>query len=638
MSAAAEPVGHGHRPRLMGAPGRWLPLTALALVTGCTGHQVPNSSPAGASPMRLVGHDGCAGLLSALRSAAGKQVGPYGLPGGPFGMARGRIPGAESGRDDAAGALPPNRSQAGAPDHSGTNVHEAGVDEPDLIKTDGRRIVAVARGRLNVIDPATRKITGTLALSGQGPSWAAADLLLSGDRAMVIAPEHRFALEEGVRPDTSPSGPRLRLLLVDLAGTPRVIGSLAADGEYVDARQTGSTARVVLRSTPHIDFPIWRQGGSGEAATVRNRERVRRAPLEAWLPAYEVTSGATRRRLRVPCERVSHPRDHTGTALLSVLTVNLGRDIGDADPVSVVTDGRTVYGTGSSLYISGTTGPGAATGAGGPAVAPRDVRTEIHRFDVTRPGRPRYAASGSVPGTLLNQYSLSEHEGRLRVATTSAPGDGRSVSAVHVLAQHGPRLDVMGSVGGLGEGERVHSVRFLGASGYVVTFRQVDPLYTIDLRDPARPKVTGELKITGYSAYLHPAGDGRLLGVGQEASAGGRRLGTQVSLFDVTGRPKRLARFQLPGTSSETEFDPHAFLFRPRSGLAVMPITSDDGKGTALALLVSAHGIRRLGTVSHPRSAIRRSLVIGDTLWTMSEAGLRADDVHDLRERAWIPF
>jgi hypothetical protein len=626
----------------MGAPGRWLPLTALVLVTGCTGcagHQGPGPSPAAdASSLRLVGHDGCAGLLTALRSAAEEQVGPYGLPGGTPGMAGGRVPGAESGRDDAG---TPNRSQTGAeaPDHSGTNVHEAGVDEPDLIKTDGHRIVAVARGRLNVIDPATRKITGTLALSEQGPAWPAADLLLSGDRAMVIAPEHRPVVEEGVRPGASPRGPRLRLLLVDLAATPRVIGSLTADGEYIDARQTGSTARVVVRSTPRIGFPTWWQDGSGQAATARNRERIRRAPLEAWLPTYEVTSGTTRRHLRVPCERVSHPRDHTGTALLSVLTVDLGRGIGDADPVSVATDGRAVYGTGSSLYISGaTTGPVAPTGTGGPPVAPWDLRTEIHRFDVTGPGRPRYAASGSVPGILLNQYSLSEYQGRLRVATTSAPGDGRSASAVHVLAQHGPRLDVVGSVGGLGRGERIHSVRFLGATGYVVTFRQVDPLYTLDLRDPARPKVTGELKITGYSAYLHPAGDGRLLGVGQEASTEGRRLGTQVSLFDVSDRPKRLAAFRLPGTSSEAEFDPHAFLFQPRSGLTVVPITSGDGKGTALVLLVSADGVRRLGTVTHPGSGIRRSLVIGDTLWTMSETGLRGSDTRDLTDRAWIGF
>ena len=122
-----------------------------------------------------------------------------------------------------------------------------------------------------------------------------------------------------------------------------------------------------------------------------------------------------------------------------------------------------------------------------------------------------------MPGRLLDQYSMSEHDGRLRLATTTSPspgvrgpgGEWRSESAVHVLAERGGRLTEIGKVGGLGKGERIYSVRFIGPTGYVVTFRQIDPLYVIDLRDPSRPAVTGELKITGYSAYLHPTADGR---------------------------------------------------------------------------------------------------------------------------------
>ncbi|MBC6462944.1 beta-propeller domain-containing protein [Actinomadura sp. HBU206391] len=624
----------------------------LALVCGCTGQRGADTptptAPADAPPMRLVAYTDCSQLLSGLRTTAEKQVGPYGLPNGMAVRADlgGRaLPGAESAQGTDAAPVAPGAVAKQAPDHSSTNAHEAGVDEPDLVKTDGRRIVAIARGELHVVDPAARKVTGTLSLPTVNAPWATGDLLLAGDRAMIILPEQRFAVDEGVqgvRPDPSVSGPRLRLLLVDLAGKPRVLSTLTADGDYLDARQTGSTARVVLRSAPRIQFPPWRQGRSDTAATAENRRIVRRAPLEAWLPRYEVTTGANRQSLRVPCERVSRPSGSEGTSVLSVLTVNLGGDaITDADPVSVVTNGRTVYGTGSSLYISesdyGNTGP--LLKSVKPA-KPQKARTDIHRFDVTGAGRPRYAASGSVPGTLLNQYSMSEYDGRLRVATTHEPADSGSggSSTVHVLAQKGPRLDVVGSVGGLGKGERIYSVRFIGPTGYVVTFRQVDPLYTIDLRDPARPKVTGELKITGYSAYLHPAGDGRLLGVGQEASAEGRTQGLQVSLFDVTRQPKRLARFHLPNVGAEAEYDPHAFLFWPQTGLTVVPITAPDGKGEALALRVTADGIRGLGTVEHPRSQIRRSLVIGDTLWTMSDAGLRGNALSDLKERAWVRF
>jgi uncharacterized secreted protein with C-terminal beta-propeller domain len=640
----------------MGILGRrlsWsaISLSVLALLAGCTGQgdskTSASSSSVPAPPMRLVAYNDCDQLLSELRASAEKQVGPYGPPGGMMPQAfdgRG-VPGAESARADA-GAPVAGAAGKQAPDHSSTNVHEAGVDEPDLVKTDGRRIVAIARGRLRVVDAATHEITGTVALPTVSTTWGSGDLLLAGDRAMVIIQEPWSRLKESGKGDQpfAPGGPEVRLVLVDLSGEPRILSTLNADGDYLDARQTGSTARVVLRSFPRIDFPAFRPGRSQTDALAENRRVVRRAPLDAWLPNYEVTTGANRQRRRVPCERVSHPAGSTSMSIVSVLTFDLGGGgIADADPVSVVTNGGTVYGTGSSLYISDTDYGSPVYRDPGSAVKPtkpQAVRTDIHRFDVNGTGPPRYAASGSVPGTLLNQYSLSEYDGRLRVATTSEPTDGRgrSSSTVHVLAQKGARLDVIGSVGGLGKGERIHSVRFIGPTGYVVTFRQVDPLYTVDLSDPARPKVTGELKITGYSAYLHPTGDGRLLGVGQEASTEGRRLGLQVSLFDVTGKPKRLAQFHLPDTNTENEYDAHAFLYWPQSGLTVVPITTYEGKGTALALRVTADHISRLGMIAHPGSQIRRSLVIGDTLWTMSDAGLRANALSDLKERAWIRF
>ena len=125
----------------------------------------------------------------------------------------------------------------------------------------------------------------------------------------------------------------------------------------------------------------------------------------------------------------------------------------------------------------------------------------------------------------------------LRAATTS--NDNESQSYVTVLATKGGRLEKAGQVGGLGRGERIYAVRFIGDRGYVVTFRETDPLYTLDLADPARPRVTGELKILGYSAYLHPVGEHELLGVGQDATPEGMRLGTQVSLFDVSNPPRR---------------------------------------------------------------------------------------------------
>jgi len=275
--------------------------------------------------------------------------------------------------------------------------------------------------------------------------------------------------------------------------------------------------------------------------------------------------------------------------------------------------------------------------------------TEVHRFDLGRPGAPAYVASGKVPGRLLNQYALSEHEGHLRVATTLTTGDGRSsASGVHVLAT-GTMAEV-GKVGGLGAGERIYSVRFIGPVGYVVTFRQVDPLYTLDLRDPAAPRTTGELKITGYSAYLHPGAEGRLIGIGQEASEQGRTLGTQVSLFDVSdpAAPRRLSQLFQKDSGSEAEWDPHAFLHWPETGITVVPLSSY-GEGEqetgAVVLKITDSKVSRVGMIKHPapkgenhQPGIQRSMIIGDSIWTFSYQGAQVNDATTLARQAWIPL
>jgi hypothetical protein len=445
-----------------------------------------------------------------------------------------------------------------------------------------------------------------------------------------------------------------------------VIGSIAPHGFHVDARQVGSTVRLVVRSVPDITFPEARDGESEAQRTERYRQAVLKAPIGAWLPTYDVAGPDGKGRAQaVACGQVSHPDDYTGTSMLTVHTIDLAGSLDSDAPVSVAADGDTVYGTAASLYI--TSNPrwwarplmidDTATPGPSPQATTPPERTEIHRFDISGAGAPRYVASGGVPGRLLNQYSLSEYDGSLRVATTAgeSPSEAAtpkaSASAVYVLRSD--TLAQVGEVAGLGGGERIYSVRFIGPVGYVVTFQQVDPLYTVDLRDPAAPRVTGELKLTGYSAYLHPAGDGRLIGVGQEASAQGRTLGTQVSLFDVSdpADPRRLARFHQKDSASEAEWDPHAFLYWPKEGLAVLPLTdynAPEGPG-ALVLRVGQDAITQAGIIRQPRikqtggvapadSGIRRCLIIGDTMWTLSDAGLQATAIGDLSDRGWIPF
>ncbi len=606
----------------------------LLFLAGCTATAKPHPSthvPAGA--LTLVAFSSCDDLLDGLRAAAKATVGPYGLVENlNRGIASDASGGAVVAPRAAAGPAAVPDSAAG-PAYSGTNTAEVGVDEPDLVKTDGHRIVTVHNGVLTVVDAATRRTTGTLDV---GADNGDANLLLAGDRALVLLPSGGLG---------DIAGPRL--LLVDVSGTPKALGTYAMDGSLVDARQVGSTVRVVLSSSPRLSFPQL-ENATNEQRLAANRAAIDRAGADVWLPRYQVESGGKVSGGQVPCDAVSRPAEYSGTALLTVLSFDLGRStLGDGLPVTVVADGNLIYSNGPNLYVVN-------DNRWRTTIAAKTQRTDIYQFDASGTGRPRYVAAGSVPGYAINQYALSDFAGNLRVATTN--GDA---SAVYVLRRNGSSLKQVGEVDGLGQGQRIYSVRFDGTVGYVVTFRQTDPLYVLDLRDPARPTVTGELEINGYSAYLHPIGNGRLLGLGQEADANGRVQGTQVSLFDVSNpaAPKRLAQYHVQYGHSVAEFDPHAFLYWPATGLLVVPMSTpmyakpgagptsgavpilpEQPGGGAVALHVTGSAIAPLGTVSHQNEQIVRSLVIDRTLWTVSTTGLAAYAVDSLAAQAWLAF
>ncbi|MEV5827448.1 beta-propeller domain-containing protein [Spirillospora sp. NPDC052242] len=624
---------------------------SVAVAGGCALRAEDAPEPVPPPPMALVGYRTCERLLDGLRRATAAQVGPDGTSApdsSALDMRR------------SAPAAPGAAGKAAAvPEHSRTNAHERGADEPDLVKTDGRRIVALGDGDLHVIDPAARKVAHTLDLPGAARG-ADRRLLMDGDRVLVLESRRTLVAFKGRAqlpddgsprrpspPPPAPPSPRTRLTLVDVSAAPRVVATLTSDTEYVDARQTGGTVHLVVKSAPRIDFPERRlpaapagrdeaEEEAEKAAIEADRRAVLRAPLNAWLPTFRIDrAGGAKAEFQAPCDRVSRPAAYSGSAsMLSVLTLDLADGLADPRPIGIAVDGSTVYGNGENLYI---------TGMPPRPYAERSAtaeRTDVHKLTLRPGGRPEFAASGSVSGHLLNQYAMSEHDGNLRIATTSLPGDARkSSSSLHVLRQRGPRLERIGFVGGLGKTERIYAVRYTGPTAYVVTFRRTDPLYMLDLSDPRRPRVTGELKITGYSAYLHPVADGRLLGVGQDADASGRVEGLQVSLFDVTGQPRRIAAYRVPGATSAAEFDPHAFLHWARTGLTVLPV-DEPGGGTneALVLTVTRDGVAKAGAVRHPDASIRRSAVIGGTLWTFSDAGARASDAATLADRAWLPY
>jgi uncharacterized secreted protein with C-terminal beta-propeller domain len=288
-----------------------------------------------------------------------------------------------------------------------------------------------------------------------------------------------------------------------------------------------------------------------------------------------------------------------------------------------MTDAQTVYGPTKHLYLATQRWIDPDTPE---AELPGGVTTLISRFDVTDADSTSYEGSGSVPGYLLNQYSLSEHDGDLRVASTTTEP---SRSMVTVL--RGAALRQVGQVDGLGHGQRIYSVRFLGDAGYVVTFRQVDPLYVVDLSDPEHPRVRGELELLGYSAYLHPVGAGRLLGVGQDATPGGRLEGAQASLFDVSDEsaPKLLDHVALGG-SSAVEYDPHAFLYWAPKKLVLLPLQS------AVVGLRLTDALAEAGRID--QAGATRSLVVGGRIYTISDAGVTGSDLDSLGRLSFVAF
>ncbi|MBO9532818.1 MAG: beta-propeller domain-containing protein [Solirubrobacteraceae bacterium] len=552
---------------------------------------------------------------------------------------------------------------------STTNVQEAGIDEPDLVKAVGGKLFVIAGKELWALDATgpTTRVLGKLDLGATGGT-----LLIEGNRALVMFPRQYAA--PSVRPDVgsgpradvaimvAPSGPS-RLTEVDLTdpAAMKLLRTMEVPGDLVTARLTDGTARIVFNSAAGLEGSA---AGTAAVATPVDgisAKAARKLRTSSFVPRTKLTSnvtGRTFRRSLVRCPEVRHPVVPAGTDLLTVLSVDLRKGLFNIDRDAILGSAQVVYASAGALYVASSADADVQT----PADVPARPRTQIHRFDTSVRDQTTYAESGSVPGYVLGQYSLGEHKGALRVASTEEPSWVRtaanaeaneSQSSVTVLKPDAGKLAQVGQVTGLGKTERIYAARFIGDVGYLVTFRQTDPLYTLDLSDPSKPKVAGELKITGYSAYLHPVGDGLLLGIGQDASEQGRTQGAAISLFDVADAraPKLLARKQFAQYSrSAVEDDPHAFLWWAPTKLALVPTLSFGNPaggaisgGIASGVRVDrASGLTDVGSAYHgpewDHPQIVRSVVVGSRVFTMSDIGVQAGRLTDLGAEGWMPW
>ena len=635
----------------------------------------PSPSPAGPPTVRpkgsLQGFRSSSAFLAYVRGEALELVGPYGFQDN-LGYARGPIlapaqPGAPVSR-----GLAPSRGGVPAPQpaaqpmaprtrYSETNIQEAGVDEPDIVKTDGRRLVVLTGADVEILDVrnGTARKLGTLRLSDP-PSGA----FLWGDKVMLFSPLGATP-SEAVRATHALQRPWTRVSVVDISNpsVPRIASSMSIEGSLVGARLARGIIRMIVQSGSLGPAPVTataiRTQEDSRKAVERNKRTIRVSSVGDWVPHFVVQrKGRTALTGHVHDWRaVSRPPDRAGLSMLTVLTID-PNDPRPDNAASVVGAGQVIYSSLDNLYVtSGRFDDFVAVQRGR---TPRGPITRIHKFDIRDPRNAVYRGSGVVPGFLLNQFSLSEHAGNLRVASTlDSPTSGNAglKSSVFVLRERAGKLVIVGTVGNLGLGERIYSVRFLGTKAYVVTFRQIDPLYVIDLRVPTRPRVAGQLKVPGYSGYLHPISDALLMGVGQDADANGQTRGLQLSLFDVSNpaKPRRLDVLPIgSGSHSEVESDHHSFLYWPARRLVVVPMSIYSQSGRFVGALTTTIGGTsgfgqqvRITHVGRPHAGepgsvadptIRRSIVIGSRLLTISGAGVLVSDLGSLGARTWVPY
>ena len=552
----------------------------------------------------------------------------------------------EAGADSAATTA---ESGSTPPEHSSTNVQEAGVDEPDIVKTDGNRIVAVAQGRVHLVGLDGGKMTLRKTL----PDTMVRNVFLSGERVLVFSGQTVQSSEPGLRW----AGQQAALSMYDISSlsNPKLIATLTVDGDVLDARLVGTQVRVATAWSPDVDAPspvYAPDGGVSQESKDELRAAVAKTNVDDWIPSYTLRDGAGEQvgkgRL-VECANLARPETFSGLDTVAVSSFDMGSALQSRKTVGVIAGGQQIYATDTSTYVSTTDWSRDDSAA----------MTSLHKFVTEPSGATTYKGSGEVPGTLLNQYAMSEYNGVLRVASTVSERRGwvnsrqATEGLVTTLHEQGGALRQLGQVGGLGrqDNESIRAVRFIEERGYVVTFRQTDPLYVLDLRNAATPKVVGELKIPGYSGYLHPIGENLLLGVGQSGLDSGNnqsppirggQTGVQFSLFDISdpALPRRIDTQTYGGGAAAAEFDPKAFLYWKPRNLIIAPTNlhgDHRGRGAFSGLVLlraNADGLKVVGRLATKGAdgTVNRSVVIGDTVYILSGNALQANSLDTHRE------
>jgi len=570
---------------------------------------------------------------------------------------------------------------AGSGATSNTNTQVNGVDEADFVETDGRYIYVAHNGQLSIVG------TDLTVASQSTLSGNVVGEFLAGDRLTVITQTGSGWYGPMVRMACMPWqwNPQTTVTVYDVTDrtAPAVVTQTMFDGGFQDARAVDGVVYVVLQrglnlpapqytDTPvapdtadpvngqlAMDMKLAYGGWEPTVTAYRTYEtwdeyvaRVSDQIVDLSLPhAYSVDAEGNTVDLGLVAGAGSIVRPSADDAQ-SVLTLvsldsanaSAGSSFADSVGTLVSQSGNTVYMNHGALYVGTTEYQYNDSGSSND--------TRIDRF-IIQGTNVAWQASGVVSGTLINQFAMDEQDGYLHVATHTTEyhyvndiWGTRNDNGVYTLDTVGDTLDVTGSLTGLAPGEQLYAARFVGDKAYLVTFVQTDPLFAIDLSDPAAPVLLGELEIPGFSNYLQPVGDGLLLGIGQEREAGTPNTHVHATLFDVSdgSNPTQITRQYLTENTqwswSDAQFDHHALLYSAEDGLLVVPVYGsgyDAETGTyryeqlLKVMRVTPTGLEVLGDI-HTDQSVFRTVRIGEVLYAVSDASVTAYSLSDLTQ------
>jgi len=499
--------------------------------------------------------------------------------------------------------------------YSTTTIQEEGVDEADVVKTDGQYLYVLTNDRYWG-DSATLHIVGAVPandlqlLGGFNLDGWGNDLYLVGDRVVALSSRIEYpqgdadvdleqfifgvfldavlgTADAGAEADDTDSDnlldelttilealfprPETVVTVIDVAdrSSPTLVSQTAFQGDLVSSRMIDGVLRLVVASYPDHYYSVLPLG------MPQTGELLGLMGLDTLLPDFERTdaSGEVTGGNIAEWDAFFRPGDPDGFGVTTVITLDTATP-DTFDAVGIVAQPGLIYASTEALYFTDTDY----------YFDFRRVDTDIYKF-AFEPDTVTLVGSATVPGRILNQYSMGEYDGYLRVATTTddlfvwETGEAvPSSNAVYVLGEEDGKLAIVGSIEDLGVGEEIQSARFIGTRGYVVTFERIDPLFTLDLREPTDPQVAGELKVPGYSTFIVPMDQDHLLTVGVyvDPEGWGWSEGVQLSIFDVSDLtdPLQIQNVVIGGseTYSEATWNPKAFTYFAAEGLVALPI------------------------------------------------------------------